>query len=216
LRISYLARKTPHAFCAAKSNRQRIRTPHAVRCRGDDAMEESGTDDGTMRRRGHGSMNQVLFILIAVGAGMINALQLSMLGGISRDRGSFAATWISMLASLAGMALLMAVLAFRGLTAFAILAAIMTTSLVLAGRGLPPYLLLTGLTSIPYLLAAAFVGPRIGLGVYFASIVTGQLTGSIFFDQLGAFGAAQRPVDGLRLAGVAFLIVGVVLIRGRQ
>jgi transporter family-2 protein len=172
-------------------------------------------------------MNQVLFILIAVGAGMINALQLSMLGGISRDRGSFAATWISMLASLAGMALLMAVLArsadppdlpspFRGPTAFAVLAAVMTISLVLAGRGLPPYLLLTGLTSIPYLLAAAFVGPRIGLGVYFASIVTGQLTGSIFFDQLGAFGAAQRPVDGLRLAGVAFLIVGVVLIRGRQ
>jgi len=172
-------------------------------------------------------MNQGLYILTAVGAGMINALQLSMLGGISRDRGSFAATWISMLASLAGMALLMAILAhsadppdlpapFRGLSAFAVLAAIMTIALILAGRGLPPYLLLTGLTSIPYLLAAAFVGPRIGLGVYFASIVTGQLTGSILFDQLGAFGAAQRPVDGPRLAGVALLIVGVFLIRGRS
>lgn len=172
-------------------------------------------------------MDQVLYVLIAVGAGMINALQLSMLGGITRDRGGFEATWISMLASLAGMGLLMAVVArtgdppdlpepFRGVWAFAAIAVIMTTSLILAGRGLPPYLLLTGLTSIPYLLAAAFVGPRIGLGVYFAAIVTGQLSGSILFDHIGAFGATPRPVDALRIAGVGFLVVGVLLIRGRQ
>lgn len=172
-------------------------------------------------------MEQLLYVGIAIGAGGINALQLSMLGGITRERGGFEATWISMLASLAGMALLMGIVTivdeppklpapFGHVWIYAILAVIMGASLFAAARGLPVYYVATGLTSIPYLLAAAFVGPRIGLGVYFAAIVTGQLSGSLFFDHIGAFGAATRPVDAGRVIGVGFLLLGVVLIRGRQ
>jgi transporter family-2 protein len=91
----------------------------------------------------------------------------------------------------------------------------MTTGLVVAGRGLHPYLLLTGLTSIPYLLAAAYVGPRIGLGVYFASVVTGQLTLATIFDHFGAFGSQSHHIDLMRAAGIVVLLIGVVMIRGR-
>lgn len=87
--------------------------------------------------------------------------------------------------------------------------------LLMAAAGVPEYYMLTGLTSIPYLLAAAFVGPRLGLGVYFAAIITGQMSGSLVVDQIGAFGGDIRPIDVWRLAGVAFLVLGVVLIRGR-
>jgi hypothetical protein len=55
-------------------------------------------------------MTNALLIVVAISAGGINALQLAMLGNIKLSRGTFEATTISMLASLAGMSLLMAVL----------------------------------------------------------------------------------------------------------
>jgi len=165
-------------------------------------------------------------IAVALLAGGVNTLQLALLTGIRSERGPLGATWISMLASLGGMALLLAgVLLAQGEVRLpfpfthgwllALLGAGFVTMLLLAGRGLPWYLLATGALSIPYLIAAAWAGPRIGLGVYLAAVVTGQLSTSVLLDHLGAFGLAQRPVDPLRAAGVAVLIAGVVLIRGR-
>lgn len=171
--------------------------------------------------------DQYLYVAVAISAGVINALQLAMLGGINRERGTFEATWISMLASLAGMALVLGVATATGarpklpfpfaMTAtYALAAILMTTGLLLAARGLPPYLMLTGLTSVPYLLAAAYVGPKIGLGVYFAAVVTGQLTGSTVIDHVGAFGATERHIDWIRAAGIVVLLIGVAMIYGRR
>jgi bacterial/archaeal transporter family-2 protein len=165
-------------------------------------------------------------IAVAVLAGGVNTLQLALLTGIRGERGPLGATWVSMLASLGGMALLLGgVLLAQGDVRlpspfthwwlFALLGAGFVTMLLLAGRGLPWYLLVTGALSIPYLIAAAWAGQRIGLGVYLAAVVTGQLTTSVLLDQLGAFGLTQRPIDPLRAVGVVVLIAGVVLIRGR-
>lgn len=179
-----------------------------------------------MQRQGFGFVEYVVFIAVAVSAGAINALQLAMIGGLTRERGGFEAAFISMLASVSGLAILLAGMLlvgkklalpefFRSPSVFLVLAVLMFSLLLVAARGLPAYYLLTGLTSVPYLLAAAFVVPRIGLGVYFAAIVTGQMTGSLVFDHVGAFGADSRPVDVARVLGVALLVLGVVLIRGR-
>lgn len=165
-------------------------------------------------------------IAVALMAGGVNTLQLALLTGIRGERGPLGATWISMLASLGGMALLLGgVLLFQESIrlpapfttwwVFALLGAGFTAMLLIAGWGLPWYLVATGALSIPYLIAAAWAGQRIGLGVYLATVVTGQLTTSVFLDHIGAFGLTQRPVDPLRLAGVLALIAGVVLIRGR-
>lgn len=163
---------------------------------------------------------------VALAAGGVNTLQLALLTGIRSERGPLGATWISMLASLGGMALLIAgVLLANGSVnlpspftrwwLFALLGVLFVGMLVLAGRGVPPHLLVTGALSIPYLIAAAWAGPRIGLGVYMAAVVTGQLSTSVVLDHLGAFGLEQRAIDPLRAAGVLVLVVGVVLIRGR-
>lgn len=180
-------------------------------------------------RNGIGSgihMHDLLFIVVAMAAGVINALQIALIGGITRFRGPFEATWISMLASLAGMAVLLLMVSASGNRlnfpremsswTFLLIAMIMTTALVVAGRDLPGFYLLTGLTSIPYLLAASWAGPRIGLAVFFAAIVSGQLIGSVTFDHIGAFGAASRRIDLQRLLGIAALLAGVMLIRGRS
>lgn len=178
------------------------------------------------QRLEHGFVEHIAYIGIAISAGAINALQLAMIGGLTRERGGFEATFISMLASLGGLALLMGAMYFLGRELalpdffrtpwpFALLSAVMFWSLLVAAAGVPHYYVLTGLTSIPYLLAAAFVGPRLGLGVYFAAIVTGQMSASLVVDQIGAFGADIRTIDLSRIAGVAFLVLGVILIRGR-
>jgi transporter family-2 protein len=179
-----------------------------------------------VQRREYPYVEQIVYIAIAVGAGAINALQLAMIGGLTRERGGFESTFISMLASIGGLALLMCGMLiigkntvlpafFRTPWPFALLAAVMFGLLIMAAAGVPEYYMLTGLTSIPYLLAAAFVGPRLGLGVYFAAIITGQMSGSLVVDQVGAFGGDIRPIDISRIIGVVLLVLGVALIRGR-
>ncbi len=169
----------------------------------------------------------ILLISLALGVGITSALQIAMIGGIARERGGFEATWISMLASLAGMAGVMLVSAVAGrqplLAApfdrpaiFGMFGAVMLAALLLASRGITPYLALTGFLPVPYLLAASFIAPRIGLGVFLGSIIAGQLIGGLLLDHVGAFGAAPRHIDPVRLVGALVLVLGVILIRGRQ
>jgi uncharacterized membrane protein YdcZ (DUF606 family) len=169
---------------------------------------------------------QAIYILITIGVGITSSLQIAMLGGINRQRGPFEATWISMLASIGGMAVLLGSLELVGSKRnlprpfddwwiFLVYGALALGGLVLAQRGLPPYLALTGFLPIPYLIAASYIGPRIGLGVYLAAIITGQMVGAAGLDQIGAFGATPRPIDGLRAVGIVVLVIGVLLVRGR-
>jgi transporter family-2 protein len=67
---------------------------------------------------------------------------------------------------------------------------------------------------VPYLLAASYLAPKIGVGLFLGALITGQLAGGVLLDHLGAFGAAARPVDAVRVLGIAALLAGVVLVRG--
>lgn len=66
---------------------------------------------------------------------------------------------------------------------------------------------------------AIFIGlgillvPRIGTATFLALVVAGQMLASVAADHVGLLGLAQRPADLPRLAGIALLIAGVVLIR---
>jgi transporter family-2 protein len=88
--------------------------------------------------------------------------------------------------------------------------------ILLALPGIPWWFALTGLLAGPYLLAAAFLAPRVGVGPFMAAIVTGQLLAGVALDHVGAFGATPRPIDAMRMLGVAALLAGLLLIRGRR
>jgi transporter family-2 protein len=66
---------------------------------------------------------------------------------------------------------------------------------------------------------AIFIGlaivlvPQLGAATFIALLVAGQMIGSVTFDHFGWFGLTQRAIDLPRLAGVALLVAGVVLIR---
>ena len=70
-----------------------------------------------------------------------------------------------------------------------------------------------GLLGAAYVLIVIALLPRLGAAALLALFVLGQMLGSLLFDATGAFGLARHPVDVARLAGVALLVAGVVLVR---
>ena len=52
----------------------------------------------------------------------------------------------------------------------------------------------------------------IGGAAFIALIVAGQMAGALALDHFGALGFPERPVTALRLAGVACVVLGVVLL----
>jgi len=90
------------------------------------------------------------------------------------------------------------------------------TSVAAAGVGstfdVSWYYLLGGLLGAIYVTNALIQVAAIGAGGVAAATITGQLVASVAIDRLGLFGLDQVPLSVERLAGVALLIAGTVLI----
>jgi len=69
-----------------------------------------------------------------------------------------------------------------------------------------------GFAGAAYVASSAVIGPMIGGAAFIALIVAGQMIGAMTLDHFGALGFPVRPVDGLRLAGAALVVIGVVLL----
>lgn len=54
---------------------------------------------------------------------------------------------------------------------------------------------------------------QLGAATFISLLVAGQMLGSLLFDHYGLFGIPQHPADLTRIAGAAFLVAGVALIR---
>jgi transporter family-2 protein len=70
-----------------------------------------------------------------------------------------------------------------------------------------------GLFGAIFIGLAIFLVPQLGAATFIALLVAGQMLASITFDHFGWLGLTQRSIDLPRLAGVALLIGGVILIR---
>jgi bacterial/archaeal transporter family-2 protein len=170
-------------------------------------------------------VGDVIWIAVVVTLGVTQALQVGLLGAMNRARGPAEAAYVSILGTLAGLSL---ALTIRGLlgsrpalpppfdqaATTGVVAIVTGTLLWLALHGLPGIYVVTGLFAVPYLLAASYLAPKIGVGLFLAALITGQLGGGVILDHLGAFGGAVRPIDPIRVLGVGALLVGVVLVRG--
>lgn len=170
-------------------------------------------------------MSDALWIAIVVGLGITQALQVSLLGAMGGVRGPSEAAFVSILGTFVGLTAALTINGLRGSrpllpppfdnpAVMGVLSVCTGAILLLALRGLPGGFIITGLLAMPYLLAASFLAPRIGIGLFLAALITGQLTGGMFLDQIGFLGGATRPVDALRIVGCLLLLTGVVLVRG--
>lgn len=101
-----------------------------------------------------------------------------------------------------------------GTAALSILAVILQTKPdMAAARNLPWYAWIGGLYGAIFVVAAAWGVPRLGVALTITLMVAGQLLIGLILDQVGAFGAPQHPISLGRLAGVALVIGGVLMVR---
>lgn len=80
-------------------------------------------------------------------------------------------------------------------------------------RGLPWYAWAGGFYGALFVTVAAFATPRVGVGLTLTLLVGGQLAMALALDHFGVFGLPRQPLTATRLAGVALVVAGAVLVR---
>jgi transporter family-2 protein len=70
-----------------------------------------------------------------------------------------------------------------------------------------------GLFGAIFIALAILLVPKLGAATFISLLIAGQMLASIAFDHFALLGLPQRSLDLTRVAGVALLIAGVVLIR---
>ena len=82
-----------------------------------------------------------------------------------------------------------------------------------ASRALPWYAWVGGLYGAIFVVAAAWGVPRLGVATTIILMVAGQLLLSIGLDHFGAMGMPKQPISWGRVAGVAMVVGGVLMVR---
>lgn len=146
-------------------------------------------------------MNPMLFSMIAVAlAGAATALQAPINARLMGAVGSpVNAAFVSFAVGTAALGLMAVVLQARPDVA--------------AARALPWWVWTGGLCGVVFVIAATWSVPRLGVATTIVLMVAGQLALSLVLDHFGAFGAPKQPLNFTRIAGVALVLAGVVLVR---
>ena len=143
----------------------------------------------------------VVSYLLVVGAGISVALQQVLNAKLRTELGS--AWWAGFVSYFVGVLAMLAVIVVSGEPRL---------SAAMAGRTSWPSWT-GGIFGAIFIGTAILTVPRLGAATVLALIVVGQMLGSLAFDHFGLLGVPQHPASLARLAGAAFLLLGVVLIR---
>jgi transporter family-2 protein len=101
-----------------------------------------------------------------------------------------------------------------GTVALGLLAAVLHTKPDLAAaRALPAWAWFGGLYGCVFVITAAWGVPRLGAALTITLMVAGQLLLSLILDHFGALGVPRHPIGIGRLAGVALVFIGVLMVR---
>ena len=121
----------------------------------------------------------------------------------------------SRLGQITGLPLLATAISFAG-GLIAIVALVVLTSGGLPkwepSAPTPLYLFLGGLPGVAFVLTTLVLIPHIGVAAALSGLIVGQLASSLLFDHYGWLGAPIREVSMTRVAGVALLIAGALLV----
>jgi bacterial/archaeal transporter family-2 protein len=77
----------------------------------------------------------------------------------------------------------------------------------------PWWIWVGGLLGAFYVLGSVVAAPKLGAATLVAVILAGQAVASLLVDHFGWVGFEENPVTLGRLAGIAFVAVGVALVR---
>ncbi len=77
----------------------------------------------------------------------------------------------------------------------------------------PKPLFLGGLFVAFYVLSITWIAPIIGVGPAVFMVLLGQIVAAAAIDHFGLMGAAIKPLTMMRMAGIAVMVAGLVLIQ---
>ena len=137
-----------------------------------------------------------LIILAAIG-GVAVTIQGQFMGLIDKNIGTLESVFITY--SSGGILVAVAMIASRGGNLKAV-------------QTVPWYALSSGLVGLVIVGTISYTIPRLGLSKAFTIIVAAQFLVASILDHYGLLGAAVRPMDLSRMAGMTLLVVGVWLI----
>ena len=80
-------------------------------------------------------------------------------------------------------------------------------------RGAPWWAWLGGFYGAAFVAAMAFAAPRLGLAVTLTIAIASQVATAVVIDHYGLLGLREQPVTVGRVAGIALVLAGVVLVR---
>jgi transporter family-2 protein len=80
-------------------------------------------------------------------------------------------------------------------------------------RGAPTWAWAGGLYGACFVAAMAYAAPRLGLATTLTVAIASQLAMALVLDHFGLLGLKVTPVSLGRIAGVACVLVGIVLVR---
>lgn len=86
-------------------------------------------------------------------------------------------------------------------------------SLPAAVKNAPSLAWIAGLLGTFYVAASILLLPRLGVALMFSLVVFGQMLITLVIDHYGLLGVAVKTINFYRVAGVALIIAGVMLIR---
>jgi len=78
---------------------------------------------------------------------------------------------------------------------------------------LPWWVLIGGIVGAVFVAGSIITAPVLGVALFFVCMVAGQLIGSTIIDQIGAFGLEVKPINTMKLLGLALVIVGAGLVQ---
>jgi len=140
-----------------------------------------------------------LAVLLAAIAGCFVGLQAPINARLGRQIGSLQAATVSFLIG-AFVLVLVASVSSGGITGIA------------NARQAPWWALLGGILGAVYVTVALLTVRTLGVSGLTAIVVAGQLTIAVVVDRFGLLGIARQHVGAARVAGLVFLLVGVVLV----
>jgi transporter family-2 protein len=143
-------------------------------------------------------MIPALFALVPIGAGIASALQAATNGALTARSALVTALLVNIAGTLVGAAALLAVPGMRAPAPPA---------------GTPWTLYLGGVYGLVIIAGLAYAFPRLGGAWSIALFVLGQSATALAMDHFGVLGQARDPASAARVAGLALVVAGVLLLR---
>jgi len=140
--------------------------------------------------------NLLTVILLATVAGLAVTLQSNFMGVMTQIMGTRESIFITYGS---GGIVIALILLFSGGTNLS------------TWRSVPPYAFTAGLLGLVIVGVLGYATARYGLILTFAVVLVAQYGSAALIDHFGLLGATVRPVDGVRLLGLALLLVGAWL-----